>query len=327
MEFHTSPDNRDNLTKSGSTAPVVVVCAADDRYAMPLGVMLESLSSHANSLRRIDVCIIDCGISESARSRINEQARPNLHFHWRASNRSPDIGDPSWGHVSGATYERLIIEEYLPDDTTVALWLDCDLLVLDDITALFQRPLNGHTVCAVRDPFVQYVSSPFGVYNWRELGLTNTNPYFNAGVMLINMVRWRASEVASHALQHIQRYGKKVYFNDQEALNAVIGDNWMTLDDRWNCSTNPFHAKKQNLGSDQPAIIHFAGRIKPWEVPDLGATQDLYFQYLDKTSWRGTRPHRSAKKLLVSWYVRSHLRYISYWLENQHLRLRHFLGI
>jgi lipopolysaccharide biosynthesis glycosyltransferase len=229
--------------------------------------------------------------------------------------------------VSGATYERLIIEEYLPDDTTVALWLDCDLLVLDDITVLFQRSLNGHTVCAVRDPFVQYVSSPFGVHNWRELGLTNTKPYFNAGVMLINMVRWRASEVASHALQHIQRYGKKLYFNDQEALNAVIGDNWMTLDDRWNCSTNPFHAKKQNLGSDQPAIIHFAGRIKPWEVPDLGAAQDLYFQYLDKTSWRGTRPHRSAKKLLVSWYVRSHLRYITYWLENQHLRLRHFLGI
>jgi len=108
MEFHTS---------TGS------VCAADDRYAMPLGVMLESLSSHANPLRRIDVNIIDCGISDSARMRINEQVRPNLHIHWRPSTRSPDIGDPSWGHVSGATYERLLIGEYLPDDTTVALWL------------------------------------------------------------------------------------------------------------------------------------------------------------------------------------------------------------
>jgi lipopolysaccharide biosynthesis glycosyltransferase len=145
--------------------------------------------------------------------------------------------------------------------------------------------------------------------------------------MLINMVCWRASEVASRALQHIQRYGKKVYFSDQEALNAVIGDNWITLEDRWNCSTNPFHAKKQNPGADKPAILHFAGRIKPWDVPDLGAAQDLYFQYLDKTSWRSTRPHRSARNLLVSRYLRSSLRYLTYWLENQHLRLRHFLGI
>jgi len=327
MEFHTNPGNNDGLAKPNSTVPVVVVCAADDLYAMPLGVMLESLSSNANPSRRIDVTIIDCGISRSARLRINEQARPNLHFHWRPSTRSPDIGDPSWGHVSGATYERLLIEEYLPEDTTAALWLDSDLLVLDDITALFQRPLNGHVIQAVRDSFVPYVSAPFGVHNWRELGLKSSNPYFNAGVMLINMVRWRGCGIASRATQYIHHHRKKIYFNDQEALNAVIGDDWIPLDDRWNCSTNPFHAKKQNPGGHQPAIIHFAGRIKPWDVPDLGGAQDVYFRYLDKTSWRGTRPVRSVRKLLLSWYVTSNLRYLTYWLENLHLRLRHFFGI
>ena len=270
--------------------------------------------------------IIDCGISESARTRINAQTRPNLHIHWRPSTLSKEIGDHSWGHVSGATYERLLIDEYLPDETAVALWLDCDLLVVDDITTLFQRQFNGHTIQAVKDPFVPYVCSPFGVHNWRELGLKNNTPYFNAGVMLIDMDRWRATEVASRSLQHIQRYGKKVFFYDQEALNAVIGDNWIALDDRWNCSNNPFHAKKQNPRNNQPAIIHFAGRIKPWDVPDLGAEQDLYFHYLDKTCWRGARPDRSVKNLIVSRYVRSDLRYLTYWLENQHLRLRHFLG-
>jgi lipopolysaccharide biosynthesis glycosyltransferase len=326
MESPTSTGNSNNSAKSVITEPVVVVCAADDRYAMPLGVMLESLSSHANPSRKIDVYIIDCGISDSARMRISGQTRLNLHFHWRPSTRSSDIGDPFWGHVSGATYERLLIDEYLPDDSTYALWLDCDLLVLDDITTLFRRPLNGQTMLAVRDPFIQSVSSPFGVHNWRELGLTGDNPYFNAGVMLIDMVRWRTGQVASLAMQHIRRHGKKVYFNDQEALNAVIGTNWIALDDRWNYSANPFHAKRQNP-SDEPAVIHFAGRIKPWDVPDLGAAQDLYFQHLDKTSWCGTRPRRSAKNHLVSWYLRSRLRYFTYWLENLHLKLRHLLGI
>lgn len=327
MEIPGSTSNSEHPAIPATTIPIVVICAADELYAIPLGVMLDSLSAHANPARRIDVYIIDCGLSESSRRRINTQLRSNLHFHWRSSARPTDIGDPHWGHVSGATYERLLIDKYLPGETTYALWLDCDLLVLDDITDLFQAPPDGHTLQAVRDPFVPRVSSPFGVHNWQELGLARNSPYFNAGVMLIDMVRWRASEVASRSVQHIRRFEKNVYFNDQEALNAVIGDDWIALDDRWNFSANRFHAKLQNQERGKPAIIHFAGRIKPWNVPDLGEEQDLYFLHLDNTSWRGTRPPRNSRNRLLSWYLNSHFRYLTYWLENQHLRLRHFFGI
>lgn len=313
--------------QSVSTAPVVIVCAADDHYSLPMAVMLESLSSNANLSQRIDVHIIDCGLSGKDRERINSQMRPNLHFHWKPSSRSSDMGDPLWGHVSGATYERLLIDDYVPEETAFVLWLDCDLLVLDDVTRLFRRQRNAAVMWAVRDPFIPYISSPFGVHNWRELGLSSDTPYFNAGVMLIDMVHWRDAEVASRASEYIRKYENKVYFNDQEALNAIVGDNWMPIDDRWNYSANPFHAKRQNPGGDELAIIHFAGRIKPWDVPDLGPFQDTYFQYLDKTSWSGMRPQRSVRKLVVSWYVRSRLRSLTFWLENLHLRLRHLLGI
>jgi lipopolysaccharide biosynthesis glycosyltransferase len=159
------------------------------------------------------------------------------------------------------------------------------------------------------------------------LGLAGNQPYFNAGVMLIDMANWRANAIAERALQHLRRYGKRVFFRDQEALNAVIGSNWDPLEDRWNVSANPFHAKQQHLGNHKPAIIHFAGRIKPWNLPDLGAAQDLYFQQLDMTVWRGIRPERTARKRLLSWYAGSRLRTLTYPLENQHLRLIHYLGI
>ncbi len=331
--FSTSPDpsnargNSGSREETGELAPVVVACAADSAYALPLAVMLQSLSAHADPTRQIDVYIIDCGLSKEVRARIDRQSRPNLYFHWRASARPPDIGGARWGHVSGATYDRLLIGEYLPEDATHVLWLDCDLLVLDDITTLFMQPLTGQTLRAVRDPFVHSIGSPFGVHHWRELGLASHSPYFNAGVMLIDLTRWRAAEVAERALQHLRRHGKRVFFRDQEALNAIIGEDWEPLEDRWNYSANPFHVKRQHLGSDAPAIIHFAGRIKPWNVPDVGAAQDLYFQQLDKTAWRGTRPERTARNRLLSWYARSRLRTLTYPLENQHLRLSHYLGI
>lgn len=315
------------LTKSKTTAPVVVACAADNTYALPLGVMLASLSAHANPDRRIDVYIVDCGLSDSVRSRINKQIRSNLHFHWLPSTRSLDISDPYWGHVSSATYDRLLIDDYVPKDTVQALWLDCDLLVLDDITTLFNNQFTGSTLRAVHDPFIRCMGSSFGVRHWRELGLASDNPYFNAGVMLIDMTRWRATKVADRAIQHLRHYGKQLIFREQEALNAVIGQQWEPLADRWNYSANPFHAKKQNLNRGAPAIIHFAGRIKPWNLSDLGTSQDLYFQQVDKTSWRGTRPKKTARNKLLSWYACSRLRNLTYPLENQHLRLRHHLGI
>jgi len=307
--------------------PVVVACAADSAYALPLAVMLQSLVAHAEPEREIDVHIIDCGISAPMRNRIDGQVRPGLQIHWRPSIRPPNSRVQSWGHVSAATYERLQINQYLPDDTAHVLWLDCDLLVLDDITTLFRRPAGGHVLEAVRDPFVRTMKSAFGVRHWRELGLDGLTPYFNAGVMLIDMQRWRAAEVAERALHHLRQYGNQVFFRDQEALNAVIGAHWAPLEDRWNYSANPFHARAQSLGSDAPAVIHFTGRTKPWKLPDLGVAQDLFFQYLDHTSWRGTRPARTVKNRLLSWYVGSRVRRLSYPLENQHLRLCHYLGI
>ena len=320
-------DQASDRPKCDTTAPVVVACVADNAYAIPLAVMLQSLSTHADPQRRIDVYIIDCGLPGPVRARIDGQTRPNLHFHWLGSTRSPGLGTPLWGHVSDATYDRLLLINYLPEDSVNVLWLDCDLLILDDVTSLFDRALNGETLQAVRDPFIRSMGSPFGVRHWQELGLARHSPYFNAGVMLIDMSRWRATGVEDRALQHLRRFGKQVFFREQEALNAVIGENWKPLEDRWNYSANPFHAKQQSLGGDPPAVIHFAGRIKPWNLPDLGAVQDMYFRYLDKTYWRGTRPQRTARNQLLSWYARSRLRYLTYPLENLYLRLSHLMGI
>ena len=125
----------------------------------------------------------------------------------------------------------------------------------------------------------------------------------------------------------MKRYGKRVFFREQEALNAVIAGNWERLEDRWNYSANPMHAGAQDLAGRAPAIIHFTGRTKPWNLPGLGTAQDEFFRYLDMTPWRGTRPPGGAGKRLLSWYVGSGFRRLTYPLENLRLRLGHFLGI
>lgn len=303
-----------------------VICAADEAYALPLAVMLQSLLANVDRRARVVVHIVDCGLSAESRAAIDSLAGGKATIHWRRSIRSREFADPRWGHVTGATYERLLLVDYLPDDLQRVLWLDADLLVLGDVTPLLQAELGVGLLGAVQDPFVPRVSAAFGIRDWHRLGLARNAPYFNAGVMMIDLQRWRDRGVAERALAYLRKYGRAVYFNEQEALNAVIGGSWTPLDDRWNISANPMHARVQRPGGEGPAIVHFAGRVKPWAVPDLGGFQDLYYHHMDNTPWRHQRPRRTAAKRLLSWYLRSPLRRRTYWLENQHLRLRHFWG-
>jgi len=322
-----SGGNNDQRINRNCGPPAVFACAADSAYAMPLAAMLQSLSAHADPERRLEVYIVDCGLSSSMRERIQAQSQPHLQIHWRPSIRPSGIDDPTWGHVSRATSARLLLQDYVPGDTSLVLWLDCDLLVLDDITTLFEPPTAGHILRAVRDPLVQTMGSRFGVRQWREVGLGPDTAYFNAGVMLIDMFRWRAADVAGRAKHYLRHYRRQVFFHEQEALNAVVGNRWERLGDRWNYSANPMHAKAQDLVGGAPAIIHFTGRTKPWNLPALGAAQELFFRHLDETSWRGQRPDGGVKNRLLSWYVGSRFRHLTYPLENMRLQLYHYLGM
>lgn len=220
----------------------------------------------------------------------------------------------------------MIIEEYLPRDLDRVLWLDCDLLILDDLTQLFDQPLHGAVLAAARDPFVARLDSPFGIACWKELGLAGDAPYFNAGVLLIDLNLWRRRQLGGQCLAYLRERGSQVFFSDQEALNAIVGADWVALEDRWNASANRFHSRMQDLQGQPPSIIHFAGRVKPWNVPNLGAKQDLFFESVDRTAWQGQRPATSARNRLLSWYLGSALREWTYWIENLQLRFRHWAG-
>lgn len=305
--------------------PAQVVCAADERYALPLAVMLDSFLTRLPASTHPLVHVIDCGLAPSSREGIQAVADGRASLVWHPSLRSRELGEPAWGHVTGATYQRLLLEEYLAGTATRVLWLDCDLLVLDDPTPLLRFDSGSSVLHAVRDPLVPQVSAAFGVRDWRRLGLAADTPYFNAGVMSIDLRAWQELEVSRRALAYLETYGRAVWFNEQEALNAVIGGRWTRLDDRWNFSANPVHARNQRPAGG-PAIVHFAGRVKPWNVPGLGGVQDRFFQHLDSTPWKGARPRRTIANRLLARYLGSNLRQLTYWLENQHLRLRHYWG-
>ena len=324
---NTMSDHNNNQAAHPGQTSVTIACSTDDAYALPLAVMLKSLAVNADPDRKIVVYIVDNQVSSQNKERIAGTVENRLNLRWcKPGGLFPNI-EPEWGHVSSATYDKLFVSRLLPEDIGKALWLDSDTLVLDDICTLFDTPMQGVNLLAVQDPLIQKVSSPFGVQNWRNFGLSPADPYFNAGVLLVDLDKWREDDIAGRALTHVLENGKRVFFYDQEALNVALAGKWTRLNDRWNYSANAQHAKNQSPEHDSPSIVHFSGGLKPWVYPDLGELQDLYFQYIDQTGWKGARPEDSLQGKLIAWYIKSSIRKVIYPLENIRLWLRYRLRI
>jgi lipopolysaccharide biosynthesis glycosyltransferase len=296
-----------------------VLTLADAHYAMPLAVMVRSLLENHRSGRSLTIKVVDGGMSPELRGRLERS--------WQGASSSPAQWEfiapvysnarelPVWGRVPVLTYARLTIGEYFGHDVSRVVVLDSDTLVLTDITRLHDVDLAGAILAATVDPFIRTVSSIDGLAEWRQLGLAPDEPYFNAGIMAVDLARWREARIGELTLDYIARAHRSLRQYDQDGLNAVLAGRWMKLDPRWQ-----IHPRVKNaLGGTVPSdawIVHFSGRLKPWLYAANTSPDRLFFEYLDRTDWRGLRPPTDVTAAAYRLYD-SGLRRVLYPLETR----------
>lgn len=295
---------------------IIVVSAADSRYALPLAVMLSSVGSALGEGIALEAHVLDDGVGAEDKRRVEASAARNTRIHWIRSSAGLE-GLPVWGRMPPTTYQKILLADWAPPDVERAVWLDCDILALEDISPLWRTRLDGAAAAAVQDHRVPCVSSRFGVGAWRELGLAREAKYFNAGVLVIDLNEWRRLDVRRRALGYLDRYGERVYFWDQEALNATLSGRWVELEPKWN--QHPSLEAPRGLrrrprlaparsAAPREGLIHFCGGVKPWERRGRGAAYALYPPWVDRTPWAGARPAVGWTNALQSWYESSRLR-------------------
>ena len=282
---------------------VVVVCSADAGYVLPLTVMLASVRAHLPARRHLDIHIIDENIPEPEKAHLRRSLDLDaVTISWHTADRSRLVGVPLWGRLPLCVYNKLLVPDVLPEEVHTALWLDSDTLVLGDISPLWDEGSADGTVHAVQDSLVPLVSSDMGVARYRELGLRPDAKYFNCGVMLINVRRWREQHISDRALGYLKTYARDVTFLEQEGINAVLADQWQPLDPQWNWSVNAGGALRERSVEPNVKIAHFSGNLKPWKYHGASPYYALYYEYVDRTLFAGCRPHRRWYTAALSSY-------------------------
>ena len=272
----------------------VIVCGADDAYAAPMTVMLRSLQDHLVRYPKSQVYVLDNGMGRSSRRRVAASLDASrLALTW-IKVQIPRDRYPVSGHISSAAYARIFIPDLLPQACHKAIYLDCDMVCNSDIGELWDTPMGGKALLAVPEEGPLVGSSLPGC---RELGIAPDARCLNSGVLVMDLAIWRQRRYRPKIEAYLHKYGAEIRFWDQDAINAVLAQDWAELDREWNRRVVPSEAVP---AKDAPRIvgqlrtsariIHYAAAVKAWDPDAVHPGISFFHEWLDRTQWKGWRP-------------------------------------
>lgn len=265
-----------------------VAVSFNDQYLRYACVALASLLE--NSASRLSVHVLTADLSAESEKVLRRLFAPfpdaGLAIERVDDSAFKDI-DMSKTHLSKETFFRFLLPRLFPSLDKI-LYMDMDLVVRGDVTELFETPMDGALAAAVRDLWVDR-DEPTGFKG--RLGLSAFDTYVNAGVMLINLDAWRAEDICSHAIRLIMERSEEFPFFDQDALNILFRGRVKVMDGKWNFAA--WNYDKQKSLRKKAMILHYAGKVKPWNTPSRRWKDCVWAYYrslADHILRTGTRP-------------------------------------
>jgi len=197
--------------------------------------------------------------------------------------------------LSNIVYARLMIDKLIGPDVARVLYLDCDMLVRDNIEKLYDVDMEGRPVAAVRDSIGAFITGGRDLRNNRDI-FDPADAYFNAGMVLIDVAKWREADIIGRLEQALKDGVMARIYYDQDFLNLVFQRNWLQLPWRW----NTIDARHAHEGLD-PAILHYTGEAKPWGIFS-GMLQSVAFARLYRHVMTNELFYRFARHRWKRWW-------------------------
>lgn len=196
---------------------------------------------------------------------------------------SDDFPNLKGAHVSKATYYRLYLSKYLPQNLEYIIYLDADILCLNDPIESIESTIRNMQVetlglSAVTE-MVYKNNSSINNDRFIELDMEN-NKYFNAGVLVINFQEWQKNNIEEKLFDIMTKYYDKILYWDQDILNKYYDGKYFELE-----KINNFAFAIINKDRYDPQFIHetvnflhYNGKGKPWQVQNLIFDSSLIYQ-------------------------------------------------
>ena len=278
--------------------PIVIV--TDEHYVIMLAALLKSIEANHHTDEKIAVYVVGDGVRRNSQRKIQASVKREMfNITWlKMADVVPANVKLPLDHTSYPVtiYLRLFIHNIVPKHTKKALFLDVDMILLNDISILYHEDLGEKVIGAVQDSRLLTFDNPWGgILNYKDLGFAPDTKYFNSGMILFNIEKWETQNLAQKVIDSINQNISYANYPDQYGFNITLAGQWQQLNPLWNyfasgTLTNPF-------------AVHFISR-KPFysSYAYNQLYKELFYQFLKQTRWCTAKPigelNRYFKKII-----------------------------
>lgn len=259
---------------------IPIFFAIDDGYTPFLAVALQSLIDNASKEYNYLIKILHTNVKEEHKKQIKKFESENVNIEFVDLNYYIEkVQDKLYtrDYYTNTTYFRLFLPELYPQYNKV-LYLDSDIIVLGDISKLYNTHMGTNLVAAAPDDIIQ-CNKVFQDYAELVVGVAKYKHYFNAGVLLMNLHELRKFNFQEKFLYLLEKVKFSVA-QDQDYLNRLCKGRVTLISHDWdvmpyvNTETKPEDIK----------LIHYNFAYKPWHFEDV-VYNEYFWEYAKKTEF------------------------------------------
>lgn len=261
----------------------------DDRFVNQLATVLTSIAENTNAEDFQVYVIADHPLEASAQlAAYCEQLK--MTYHPVVIDPQDFAQAPITDRYPTTIYYRLLAYKYLPADLDRILYLDADVLCINDLQSFYQMDLSHHLYASA---IHTALSNTTDVINKIRLQNFDADGYYNSGVLLMNLELIRQRVKEKDIFNYIEENRLVLLLPDQDVLNALYGDQIKSVpDELYNLDarkgrtyeTISFGEWTLDWVMKHTVILHYCGRDKPW-LPNknTGRYTALYKHYYNLT--------------------------------------------
>lgn len=300
-----------------------ILYSSSDSYAFLTGVSILSLLENNKHVSEINIYIMDNKITVENRDKLVrtvEKYGRNIRFVPMPDMKKMTGHDIETGRWNISTFGRLFMASALPDSVHTVLNIDCDTIIEGPLDEIWNVDMTGKIFGGVCE-CINYRYR-------RNVGKKDTDYYFNAGVVYLNLDEVRKANYEKKFIDYIINYGNSLAYLDQDVLNGVVEqEKKQALPLKFNMlsiyyytsykklkiirRSNSFYSEcEYESAKANPCIVHFTtcflDGLRPWIIGNRHPYRKNFLEYKQKSLWKDEplwKDSRTIKEKIKQWML------------------------
>lgn len=257
---------------------IPVFFSSDDNYIPYLAVSIRSLIDTTPLKQKVCVYVLNEHLKIENMFALKKMETRNIKIKFvNVSNKIKAIRDKLVAQLrdyySPSIYYRIFIASLFPK-LDKAIYLDCDIAIVDNIAKMYNKDLGNNLVGAVVDEIVNS-NIQFKTYVQEAVGI-DADKYFNSGILLMNLKEFREQSIEEQFIYYLNNYPFSSLCPDQDYLNFLCKNKVLYMEKGWDKMT----VEDSEFDEKDLYLVHYNMFKKPWKYYDV---------MFDKYFWQAAR--------------------------------------